>query len=321
MARFAGMPAIRFAELLLLGDTFVMSNREAERLMGGIPHLSLEELISHPRLTEAREAYIDAFLSVYEGDTQVARLLIESARFLVFQIMIVLHASQEAAKPETWPTVGGLKRALQNYGMPSARQVDLMLSRLRDVGFVEITPSEQDGRLRLLRPTEAALAHDREWLLAHYTPLAFLYPARDYSGAMTRDPLFQSLHRRVGISFVPFSATLLMQLPELMVFFNHAGGAMFQAAILQAAMQSPDGTHAAVSYADVGERFGYSRTHVRRVLQDAEAAGLVRLHHRGGHRVEILPSLWAGYDRGMAVGMYLNDMMYAKAMGRSPTSH
>ena len=121
---------------------------------------------------------------------------------------------------------------------------------------------------------------------------------------------------RMSWTTIPFwpaeIVPLLVMPPEVMVFFNRPGGYMFLAALLVAAMDGADGSHAAVSYADVGERFGYSRTHVRQVLMDAEAAGLVRLHSRGGHNVEILPALWSGHDKGVAIGMCLHDMVYAR---------
>jgi hypothetical protein len=88
------------------------------------------------------------------------------------------------------------------------------------------------------------------------------------------------------------------------------------AALLQAAMAQPDRPHATVPYADVGDRFAVSRTHVRELLVAAEEAGLVRLHARGRHRVEILPRLWSSHDRGLAEGMYLQDMIYVAATRR-----
>jgi hypothetical protein len=68
--------------------------------------------------------------------------------------------------------------------------------------------------------------------------------------------------------------------------------------------------HTAVPYDDLGVRPGVSRTHVGNLLMDAEQAALVRLHVRAGHRVEILPRLWASHDRGTAGSMYLHDMLY-----------
>ena len=73
-------------------------------------------------------------------------------------------------------------------------------------------------------------------------------------------------------------------------------------------------------YADIGDRFGVSRTHVRELLVAAQDVGLVKLQARGGHRVEILPGLWASYDRGIAGGMFLHDLVYGAATGRQATS-
>jgi hypothetical protein len=55
---------------------------------------------------------------------------------------------------------------------------------------------------------------------------------------------------------------------------------------------------------------------VRNLLVAAEEAGLVKIHGRGGQRVEILPRLWVSHDRGMAVGMYLHELAYGVATGR-----
>jgi hypothetical protein len=73
-------------------------------------------------------------------------------------------------------------------------------------------------------------------------------------------------------------------------------------------MDSGDLT-AAVPYMDVADRFGVSRTHVRNLMTSAEAAGLVKIVGRGGRSIEILPRHWASYDRGLAVGMYLHDVV------------
>ncbi len=178
---------------------------------------------------------------------------------------------------------------------------------------MELRPSDQDRRVRILKPTEKLRAHDRDWLAAHYTPLTVLYPQNDYGLVMRRDPEFQVVHRRTGMAFMPLGAELFVAVPDMMLFFNRAAGHMVLAALLHAAMADPDQPHAAVAYADVGDRFGVSRTHVRQLLVAAEEAGLVKLHARGGRRVELLPRLWSSYDRSIAGGMYLHDMIYVAA--------
>jgi hypothetical protein len=287
---------------------------EIERLLGGAPRLLLDDIVEHPRLAEARKAYLAHFLNLYGGDPFVVRLLIEAGRFLVYHVAIVLDAAQDPTRRETWLTIGLLKRALATYGVASSRHIDEIIARLCAVGFMEQRPSDQDRRVRLLLLTEKMRAHDRDWLVAHFAPLAVCYPAHGYAPVMQRDAEFQTVYRRVCTPFLPLGIKLLLSLPDTMLFFNHAAGSPIISALLQAATASPDYPHAAVPYAEVGERFGVSRTHVRKLLVAAEQAGLVKLHARGGQRVEILPRLWSSYDRGLATGMYVHDMTYLATM-------
>jgi hypothetical protein len=287
-----------------------LPDSEIERLIGGPPRIALDDIIRHPRLAQARKLYLDRFLEVYGGDPFVVRLLIESGRFLVYHLVTVLEAAHDPARRETWLTVGLLKQNMALFGLASGRHVDHLVARLCEVGYMQLRPSEADRRVRILKPTEKLRAHDREWLAAHFAPLTVLYPQHDYGPVMRRDPQFQAAYRRACVPFLPFGAKLLLAVPDMLLFLDRAAGYPIIAALLQAALARPDGSHAAVPYADVGERFGVSRTHVRRLLVAAEEAGLVKLHARGGHRVEILPRLWASHDRGIAGGMYGHDIIY-----------
>jgi len=105
----------------------------------------------------------------------------------------------------------------------------------------------------------------------------------------------------------------MMTLPDTLLFFTHAAGPLIQNAVLKAAMDAAD-PDAAIPYIDAADRFGVSRTHVRNLMGNAEAAGLVRITGRGGRSIVILPRFWASYDRGLAVGMYLHDAVNLVAM-------
>ena len=63
-----------------------MEQGEIGRLVGGPPRLALDDIVNHPRMPLARKAYIDRFLEVYSGDPFLVRLLIESARFVVYHM-------------------------------------------------------------------------------------------------------------------------------------------------------------------------------------------------------------------------------------------
>lgn len=293
-----------------------MEDPDFERLVGGAPHISYSDIVRHPNMPEARRLYIERFLALYDRDAFLARLLIETGRFLVYHVAVILGAAQDPERRETWLTVGRLKRELAIFGLASDRHIDQLVARLCAVGFMTSVPAEQDGRVRILRPTEKMLAHDRAWMAAHYAPLTVIRPHIDYGPVIRQEPSYQIENRRVAIPFLPFSGKLLALSPDMLLFFDRAAGHMISATLLQAAMNAPD-QHAAVPYADVGERFGVSRTHVRELLSAAQDIGLVRLQDRGGHRVEILPRLWQSYDLGLAAGMFVHDALHAVVTRRS----
>jgi hypothetical protein len=291
----------------------VLERDELERLVGGGLRLTFEEIVNHPRLPEARRIYLDSFLRVYEGDPFVVRLLLQAGRFLVFHLAAVLEATQDLSRRETWFTVAALKQQISMFGFASDRQVDHLVARLREVGFLEQQPAPGDGRVRLLVITDKLRAHHTEWLAAHYVHLAALYPQHDYSPVLARDRAFHALHCGKCFPFGAVSARLMMTLPDTMLFFNHAAGPLIQNAVLKAAMDAGD-PNAEVPYIEAADRFGVSRTHVRNLMNDAQAAGLVRISGRGGRNITILPRFWASYDRGLAVGMYLHDAVNIVAM-------
>jgi DNA-binding MarR family transcriptional regulator len=286
---------------------------ELERLAGRRLRLSFEEIVDHPRLPQARRAYLASFSDVYGGDPFLVRLLLQAGRFLVFHSAAVLEAAQDPSRRETWFTVAALKQQLGMYGFASPRQVDHLLARLCEVGFIERSRSPDDGRVKLLATTNKLRSHHTEWLAAHYVPLARLYPDHDYSPVLSRDRAFHLLHCRACQPFNPVAARLMMKLPDTLLFFAHAAGPLIQNAVLKIAMDAGDPA-AAVPYMDVADRFGVSRTHVRNLMNSAQSAGLVRIIGRGGRSIEILPRHWASYDRGLAVGMYLHDAVNLVAM-------
>lgn len=290
-----------------------MERDELERLVGGRLRLSFEEIVNHPRLPEARRAYLDSFFDVYAGDPFLVRLLLQAGRFFVFHSAAVLEAAQDPLRRETWFTVAALKQQLAMFGYASERQVDHLVARLREVGFLEQRRASTDGRVRLLATTDKLRSHHTEWLAAHYMPLATLYPEHDYSPVLSRNRAFHALHCRACLPFTPASARLMMTLPDTLLFFTHAAGPLIQNAVLKAAMDAGD-PNAAVPYMQAADRFGVSRTHVRNLMTAAQSAGLVRIVGRGGHSIEILPRHWASYDRGLAVGMYLHDAVNLVAM-------
>lgn len=273
------------------------------------PRLSIEAIADHPRMAEARQAYLAAFLKIYEGDPFLIRLLIESSRILMYLVISVLEAGYDPDRRETWVTIGLLKKTMATFGLASDRTIDALVARLVSVGYLESRVAPQDGRVRLLTPTEVFRQHDRDWIAAHYVPLQVLHPEHDYTPALRCDPTFHGAYRRASLPFLPLGAQLYGSLTDMRPFLDRPAGYMVVAALFHRAMEQGDDPAAHVAYRDLGDRFGISHSHVRSLILSAEQADLVRIH-RGENTVEILPRFWRAHDRGLATGMYLHDLAF-----------
>ena len=287
-----------------------MEQAEIERLVGGAPRLALDEIANDPRLPLARKSYLDRFLEVYSGDPFLVRLLIESGRFCVFLVVAVLEAPEDPARRETWLTVGRLKQAMALFGLASDRQINSLLRRLCSVGFLELSPASGDRRVRILRPTERLRAYNPRLARRPFRPAGDSLSQHDYAPVLRRDRQFHDLYRRTSMPFLPLGAKLLFYAPDIMLFFDRAAGVLVLAALLQAAMAAPEAPHAAVPYADVGERFGVSRPMCGKCWSRPNrpawsnctpAAAAASRFCRGFGRAMIV---------GLAAGMYIHDMVY-----------
>jgi hypothetical protein len=272
----------------------------------------IDELRFHPRMPEARRHYLDLFVALYDDDPFLSRLLIESGRIVLFNVLVMLDHAYEPEKRETWPTISRIKEELGRFGLASDRHVDELLKRLEGVGFVTIRPAPHDRRLRLIRPTARMISHDLDWLIATLAPSLLLRPDKDFSRLTQKDRSFHAQFRRCNLDYLPYVAELFAKLGPMLLFMQFAGGSLVVSALLQAAMNIPEGEAVSFSYVDIGDRFGVSRTQVRKILATAQEAGLVRLHDRGGRRVEVLPTLWLAFDNGIATGAHLVEMVYGR---------
>lgn len=89
-----------------------------------------------------------------------------------------------------------------------------------------------------------------------------------------------------------------------------------QIKLVQMQMSAGD-SEQGLSYSDIGVRFGISRTHVRRLLEDAAQQGDVSLSGRGGRLVELQPSILQAFDCFLAEAMSGHDLLYKLALERT----
>jgi len=271
-----------------------------------------QEILAHPRFAAARAIFVDAVLTLHEGDHFHSRLLVEAMRQVTFNLIISLHLRHDMADRTTWPTPRRLKDELKTFGLSSERRVDALVARFVHLGYVEQRPSEQDGRVRILTPTPKMMSIDREWLYYHHLPLHEMFPEPGYNEVIARDPAFQRVQRLVALDFSAKGAEIMASNPAVMRFMSRDAGMLVLIKLVQRSTAGGKG----LSYTDLGTLFGISRTRVRSLLEDAAQAGDVTLSGRGGQLVELNPPLLQSFDRFVADAMSGHDMIYKLTLER-----
>ena len=277
------------------------------------PHHSTEEILAHPRFQLARDAMLQAMLALYEHNPFLNRLLLEVGRNILFVVIMCLHARHDEDDRDTWPTLQLVKDSMVAFGLASPRRVADLVSRLIKTRYLAQQVSPHDRRVRILVPTPRMIAQDQDWLTSHYVPLQVMFPDPGYASIIGRDPAFHLQQRVVAGSLFPMAVSLMQRNPVIMHFQRREAGVMLLIKLMQLAGPSLD-TSREISYSDIGERFGVSRTQVRKLMQEAEAQGLVHVMPRGsGQFVGLTAKLVQAFDHFIADGMAGHDLVYNMA--------
>ena len=284
----------------------------------GLPaHHSEQEILSHPRFPIARDDFVNAILKLYEYDPFLNRLLLEAGRNVLFVVIMCLHARYDENDRATWPTLALATQSTAAQGVSSPRRIHGLVTQFIKTGYLELRASPRDRRVRLLTPTAKMVAQDQDWLVSHYLPLQVLFPDPGYARIMQRDPAFQLVHRLITSSFFALGGQIMAAHPIVMQFMSREAGVMILIKLMQLAGVKGEATKKEISYSDIGDRFGTSRTFVRKLLQEAEGQGLLSLTKHNGQFVEVMPELVQAFDRFVAASMSGHDLIYNLALQKA----
>ena len=255
-----------------------------------------DEILAHPRFAEARRAHIDALVGLFAGDRFVTRMMADAGVITLRGFLAGFHAAYDENDRTTWATPGQLQKLIVERGFASARRLDDLMARFRQAGYVVSVMSPVDKRIRILRPTERLLAHDRAHLAVYHRFLHDLYPDRGYDWALRQDPRVQLAIRKAAFYALPQALAFMRHVPIMMFLARDAGYLAF----LLAAQAELSDRDRGPSFTSMSADLGVSRTHIRNLFVEAEAAGYVRLGRKRSRQVEIMPPLWEAYDRFVA---------------------
>ena len=265
--------------------------------------LRIDAVLCHPRFREARRRYIEGYLAFYSGDPALNKLMAEAARHVIVTFVICLTAASRDDDPNSWLTLGKLQDEVERHQVGSSGLVESIVSRMLDRDLLTAAPTARDRRKRILAPTAELLRLDRDILVAQAIPAEMVLPSPAMTRAVACDPQFQRAHRAFAVNAFGMAMEFFARNAEAMRFIAHDSGLMVLFSLLASAARSPGGDLSTISYQEMTDRFGISRTHARDMIEEAAGAGWVRVSEPGGAAVQLTPTLMRIADRYVADAM------------------
>lgn len=244
---------------------------------------------AHPRFEAAMRASNNNMLGMYESDPVSGGALRDIGRMLAAMLALHLHYTGGL-------TLARLRDLCEQLNITSRGRAFAILGLLRLVGYVRPAEGHGDGRVRAYEPTEALREIIRHRFLiemdaaimvgleAGIEPIRSRFQEPEVFAAfmaMTADTLFSALQTSRAEKF------------DFDIFSHRTAGLVILGELLAGASADdsfPPKGKIRISLSALSRKFKVSRTHVMRLLRDAEAAQLIA---RGDNENEgyILPKL------------------------------
>jgi hypothetical protein len=295
----------------------------------------------HPAFPRVRNATIARLVALFQGDYLLNRLLLEEGRFISFQYLLSYGAGQTTDNRESWLTLGRLQSLLSFSRIVSRNRIESLVGMFERYAFIEKRRVEDDLRISLLVPASRMWMADAGFLKAQIEPLVHFddtgagdglpglppgWIAERVSSLVgsegdarrdeSRDPLAPPwATRTLGLERAAHRNWRKAQAPHLehrvaerarhrqMVDFTGRDGGYLTLLLLLDEVIRAGTERISLPFDAISGSTGVSRTHARLTIEEAEGAGFVRLHARGGRDIEIQPHLWAVFDAWIADDM------------------
>jgi hypothetical protein len=264
---------------------------------------AVQAIEAHPRFSAAQRMIAAGSIAYYRGNRVLNLMVTDRARFLIGIFAIHLHHVSRPGDPRSGLTLSRIKAICAEHRICSPGRAEAMLALMRMLGYLASARSEEDRRLHRLVPTDALLGLHRERLGFTLEAVAHLLPegAQALADLRSRDFLtcFVSHIARPYLAGCYF----IDQIPELRLFLERNAGLLILFSIMlagEAGDSFPPHGPVSILPATLARQFGVSRSHVRRIVQEAINTSLLERDGTIPDRYRTLPALNDAFAHFMA---------------------
>lgn len=265
---------------------------------------ALAEFRADPRLPEAIRRFASGMIAIYRGNRLLNALINDRGRMAIGYFALYLHDGGAPDGRGRGFGVGQLKAICAASGMASPGRTGAMLALMRMSGYIASARAPDDRRRHILVPTERLRElHRVRWQCVADT-LRAIRPDAGAAFALG-DPEFEAAYVRYTAGYFAAGMRILDIVPEMQLFADRNAGLMILFSIMLAGEDGdtiPPQRPCSISISALANRFGVSRVHVRTLLRDAEAAGLIE-RTEGGNKILLRPKMIEAFKNFCAASL------------------
>lgn len=270
------------------------------------PGFELESFRAHPAFAEAVRACAAGMVGLHSRSRMLGWFLSDRTLAVLSQIAVCMDADARDDDPRSGLTPGRFKSFCVAAGMCSEGRAAAILAFMRLTGHLEAGGHGADRRVTRLRPSAKMLETTRARTRTQFASVALLRP--ELAPAIERfgRPAFdRGVYAEFLARFVA-GQRIMAHAPALRLFSDRDVGMLILFALMLGAGTEdalPPAGPVPLSIAALSRRFKVSRTHVLRLVRDAETAGLLVRHGARGDRLSFSAELRDGLSNVFA-GMF-----------------
>jgi DNA-binding MarR family transcriptional regulator len=237
---------------------------------------ALARMTAHPRFVEACLMSWQGSQALFQRDPLLGRSFkdISLGFFAVFAMWLDLNGEL---------TLSAIQSFCIQHDLASPGRVAALMTQLRKNGYVEPHPAHAGGRKRRYTVTPTMIASFREIFRTELTALSLMEPVAGAVADRLAEPaLFAPFLTAMGLGMANIAKHKVWS--PVTLFAERNGGSLILAHIAASAGPGdsvPPRRPVPLSIAALARQFRVSRSHILRLLRDAEKLNLLRRHPDG----------------------------------------
>jgi DNA-binding MarR family transcriptional regulator len=251
---------------------------------GPISAAAVAELRAHPRFPAALRTLGTGMLALYRGNRLLNMLINDRGRMQIGYLALYLNEGGVPDGRGRGFGVSQMKALCAAAGFASPGRTAAMLALMRMSGYIASASAPEDRRRHILVPTERLRAAHRDRWVSVAASLREIHPEAAAAFALD-DPEFIAAYVRASVDHFLGGFRLSHDAAAMELFVERNAGLMVLFSIVLAGKVDdtvPPSRPVPVSISGIASRFGVSRAHVRTLLRDAEAQGLIERSEQDG---------------------------------------